>query len=142
MQSEQPQRHQHDEERGFTAIVCHGPRCGHDHGQAAVREFRGPVRRHRHGVLISAGCMLGHLSCHAWATSSGRPCTGTLLIVQHCSPERTPIGPAWWIGPLTTEDDIATVRRWLDTRDLSITALPARLRFRTTLSGGATATDN
>ncbi|RSM69657.1 hypothetical protein DMH04_45900 [Kibdelosporangium aridum] len=81
--------------------------------------------------------MLGRLSCHALAIRSGEPCTGTLLVVQPCLPDRTPSGPAWWIGPLTTQDDIETVRRWLDDPVLSITTLPARLRFHTTGSDDA-----
>lgn len=125
-------------DRGFTAVVCHGSACGRRHGDAVVTGLRECVRRHPHGVLVSGGCLLGPLGCHALSTSGTRP-AGSLLLVQPCSRDRNPVGPSLWIGPLATQDDIAAVCHWLDTGDLSTIALPAHLRFRARLAGrGAT----
>jgi hypothetical protein len=98
-----------------------------------VAGLRECVRRNRHGVLVSAGCLLGRLGCHALGVSGRR--AGALVVVQRCSPDRAPIGPALWIGPLSTVEDVATVCRWLDAGDLTSTNLPARLRFLAALAG-------
>ncbi|GLY64800.1 hypothetical protein [Amycolatopsis taiwanensis] len=120
----------------FTAVVCQGTACGHEHGRSVVDGLRGCVRRQRHGVLVSTGCLLGRLGCHALGRSA-RP-AGALLVVQPCSVDRQPFGLPIWIGPLSGEDDLAAVRRWLDTAHLDPARLPAGLRFRAALAGRAT----
>jgi hypothetical protein len=91
------------------------------------------VRRNRHGVLVSTGCLLGRLGCHALGVSARR--AGPLVVVQRCSPDRTPTGPAVWIGPVSTAEDVTIVCRWLDAGDLTSIALPARLRFGAAVAG-------
>ena len=97
---------------------------------AGLREC---VRRSGHGVLISAQCLLGRLGCHALGVSGHR--AGPLVVVQRCSPDRTPDRPALWIGPLSSTEDITELCRWLDAGELTSTNLPARLRFRATVAG-------
>lgn len=130
----------HNRTHPFTAILCHGPACGPDPepDEGPLGALRECVRRNRHGVLISAGCLLDRLTCRTVAGTAQRP-AGPLLVVQPCRNDRSPIGPAHWLGPLSTPDDIAAVCRWLDAGDLSILALPAHLRFRTTIARHATA---
>jgi hypothetical protein len=98
-----------------------------------VAGLRECVRSNGHGVLISAECLLGRLGCHALGVSGHR--AGPLVVVQRCSPDRTPTGPALWIGPLRTTGDIAELCRWLDAGELTSTNLPARLRFRAAVAG-------
>jgi hypothetical protein len=133
MRPEDTHRHRHGAHHAFTAIVCRDPDCARPHSEALVVGLRECVRRNRHGVLVSAGCLLGRLGCHALGVSGRR--AGTLVVVQRCSPDRTPIGPALWIGPVSTAEDVATVCHWLDAGDLTSTALPARLRFGATVAG-------
>lgn len=112
----------------FTAVVCNGNGCGRQHGELVLRGLRESIRRCRHGVLVSAGCLLGPLGCHA-LRHSGRP-KGAMLVVQPCSVQREPTGAPLWVGPLATADDVATVCRWLEAGDLHVRGLPAHLRFR------------
>lgn len=125
--------------RPFTAVVCQGRACGREHGQLVVDGLRDCIRGHRHGVLMSAGCLLGRLGCHALRVGGVRRTAGALLLVQPCSPDREPIGPSLWVGPLAGDDDVAAVRRWLDTGDLRTTRLPEHLRFRVSVRGRGTA---
>ena len=117
----------------YTAIACRGPDCERPHNETILAGLRECVRRNGYGVLVTAGCLLGRLGCHALGVSGRR--AGTLVVVQRCAPDRRPIGPALWIGPLSTAEDLASVCRWLDTGDLTSTTLPAPLRFRATLAG-------
>jgi hypothetical protein len=127
-----------DIDRGFTALVCHGKACG-GHHETIVSGLRECVHRHPHGVLVSAGCVLGRLGCHALATSCPRRPAGTLVVVQPCSVDRDPIGPALWIGPVAVAEDVAAVCRWLDAGHLYTIMLPVHLRFRSVIAGfGAT----
>jgi hypothetical protein len=113
----------------FTAVVCHGRACGREYGQSVVDGLRDCVRRHRHGVLMSAGCLLGRIGCHAFAVGAVGRTAGALLMVQPCSTDRAPVGPALWVGPLANDNDVLAVRRWLDAGDLRTGRLPAHLRF-------------
>lgn len=117
----------------FTAAVCHGPACGHEHGTAVVDGLRGCIRRQRHGVLVSTGCLLGRLGCHTLGSGAHHP-AGALLVVQPCSVDRQPVGHPIWIGPMSNEDDLATVRHWLDTGDLDPARLPPSLHFQPALA--------
>lgn len=119
------QRRQHSSEHGFTAAVCHGMACGRHHGEATVNGLRGCVRRHPHGVLVSTGCLLGRVGC--LARTAGRP--GSLLLVQPCLADRTPLGPAVWIGPVATAEEVAAVCHWVDSGGLRSSALPTHLHF-------------
>jgi hypothetical protein len=78
---------------------------------------------------MSAGCLLGRIGCHAFAVGGVGPTAGALLMVQPCSTDRAPVGPALWVGPLANDDDVVAVRRWLDAGDLRTGCLPAHLRF-------------
>jgi hypothetical protein len=67
--------------------------------------------------------MLGALAC---ATRPHGP--GTMVILQPCSIDRVPSGPARWIGPINDKNDIRTVRNWLEQGQWDCRALPHRLR--------------
>ena len=71
--------------------------------------LRDCVRRHPHGVLMSAGCVLGAIGCRAAAVADGR--RGPLLVVQPCTVDRDPHGPAIGVGPVTGDEDVTAVRR-------------------------------
>lgn len=94
--------------------------------------MRDCIRQCRHGVLVSAGCLLGPLGCHARAHAVAP--TGPLVLVQACSAEREPVGTPLWVGPVLTDADVVAVRRWLANGELTATGLPARLRFRATIA--------
>jgi hypothetical protein len=55
--------------------------------------------------------------------------TGSLLLVQPCLTDRTPLGPAMWLGPVATAEDVAAVWHWLDVGGLRPSRLPAQLDF-------------
>jgi hypothetical protein len=118
----------------FTAAVCHGSACGREHGESVVAGLRDCIRRHPHGVLVSTGCLLGRLGCQALGGGTGRP-AGALLIVQPCTVERRPAGLPIWVGPLSSEDEVAAVRHWLQTARLDSHLLPPGLEFRRALAG-------
>jgi len=110
----------------FTVVVCDGGFCG-EHGRSVVEGLRDCVRGHPHAMLVSAGCLLGRAGCHAFAAGRGN---GALVMVQPCTIERRPVGPALWAGPVADDADLADLLRWLDGGDLRAALLPARLRFR------------
>lgn len=59
---------------GFTAVVCHGRRCGgHAAGSRVIDGLRTVVRACPHGVLVSASCPLGRLTCAAVHTCLPAP---------------------------------------------------------------------
>lgn len=97
-----------------------------------VDGLRECIRQCRHGVLVSAGCLLGPLACHARAGAVAQ--AGPLVLVQRCSTDREPVGAPLWVGPIVTEADVLAVRRWLVGGELTVTDLPAHLRFRATLA--------
>lgn len=123
-------------EQPFTVVVCRGNACGHARAQAVIDGLRASIRRHPHAVLMSADCVLGPVSCHASAVAAQR--SGPLLLVQDCTEDRVPQGPAWWVGPVTDPEDIAAVRHWLDNGHPHTAGLPPHLYFRS----GATAARN
>lgn len=115
------------DEHPFAAVVCHGPVCGHTRARTVVDGLRDSIRRHRHAVLVSAGCVLGPIQCHASAVTGCR--CGPVLVIQDCTEERVPQGPAIWVGPVTDDDDLTAVRRWLDSGHPRTGQLPSRLHF-------------
>ena len=125
---------------GFTAVVCRGTACGTEHGDTAVRVLGECVRHHPHAMLISMGCLLGRIGCRA-LTTNGQRRAGSLLAVQPCRADRSPVGPAVWIGPLASAEDVAEVCQWLYAGDLRPIALPARLHWLGQVAGNRGATN-
>jgi hypothetical protein len=70
--------------------------------------LRSAIRRCPHGMLVVTECLLGELTC-----AGRRSSDGVLVIVQPCSSERTPSGPAVWVGPIRDQSDARTVCDWL-----------------------------
>jgi hypothetical protein len=105
--------------RAFTLVVCAG--CRTDTGFDLLGELRPLIRTCPRGMLVSAGCLLGPLSC------AGRG-PGAVVVLQPCAGDRTPRGPARWIGPIADHEDAATLRSWIAAGRWNLDALPARLR--------------
>jgi hypothetical protein len=108
-------------DRAFTIIVCSC--CAAEPGLSVLQELGESIRRCQHGILVSAQCLLGKLTC---ATPTGRP--GTLVLFQPCSKNRSPIGLPRWIGPISNPTDVEAVRAWLERGDWDIATLPQRLQ--------------
>ena len=111
-------------EPGFTAVACRSEGCGHG-DPATVAEglfaaLRTAVRDSRHGVLVSAGCLLGQSVCGARATAP-------VVLVQPCDTERRPVGLGVRIGPLRTVADAEALVAWLRSGDLDPALLPAHV---------------
>jgi hypothetical protein len=109
---------------GFTAVVCRSAACGRgDSGTVAEELFaalRDTVRRTRHGVLVSSGCLIGPSACRTRAPAP-------FVLVQPCDPERRPRGSAVHVGPLRTRADVETLVTWLRDGRLDAGLLPAHL---------------
>lgn len=108
-------------DRAFTVIVCSC--CAAEPGLSVLQELRESIRRCQHGMLVSAPCLLGKLTCAARTDGSG-----TMVLLQPCSTDRSPVGPPRWVGPITNPADAEAVRAWLERGDWDIDTLPQRLR--------------
>jgi len=108
---------------GFTALSCVAARCGVGDpatvGAEMVDELRAVVRASAHGVLVSAGCVLG-------AACTARP-VAPVVLVQPCDDERRPTSCALVVGPLRTSADVAAFGAWLRAGDLDARLLPVHL---------------
>lgn len=112
----------------FTVVACHGGRCCPPAELPVTTELAAAVRRCPHGVLVVSGCQLGSTLCLAWRHRSS-PLPGTVLVVQPCvAADRQPRGPAIWLGPVRTQQDLTTVCHWLEGGQLDRQTLPAHLR--------------
>lgn len=109
---------------GYTALSCVAPRCGTGDaatvGAEVVAALREAVRRSEHGVLVSAGCVLGPAVCAARAVAP-------VVVVQPCDEERRPTSCALLVGPLRTAEDVAALGTWLRAGDLDPRLLPPHL---------------
>lgn len=112
-------------ETGFTAVVCQ--HCNTDAELPMLQSLRDTIRRCPHGVLLTSGCILGHLWCRAIRSRTPR-LAGPIVLVQPCTTERRPIGPAIPVGPLRTLEDLTALGRWLERAPHRNHGLPARLR--------------
>ena len=114
-------RHQ----QGFTVAACRDRHC--NAAELPVLDDLGAaVRRCPHGMLVSCGCLLGPVMCRAWH-HRGPPTPGAFVLVQACTVNRRPQGPAIPLGPLRNRRDLAAVSRWLESGQLHPDELPARL---------------
>ena len=108
-------------DRPFNVIVCSC--CATESGLAVLQELGESIRRCRHGILVSAPCLLGKLTCAARTDGPG-----TMVLLQPCSTDRSPLGPPRWVGPITNPADAEAVRTWLERGRWDIDTLPQRLR--------------
>lgn len=108
-------------DRAFNLVVCTS--CVTGQYLSVLDELRGVIRRCPHGVLVSAGCLLGPLTC---ASRPDGP--GALVVLQPCSIDRSPMGPPIWVGPINDRADVADLRAWVQRGEWSLGALPWHLR--------------
>lgn len=113
---------------GYTLLACCGSGCEAHPRRGDVEEsVRDIVRRSSHGVLVmSSGCVLGTLLCRTCGPGSGRV-HGTVALVQPCTAERKPTGPAVPVGPLSSVDHLIALLRWLRGVELTAATLPRQL---------------
>lgn len=107
--------------RAFNVVVCTS--CAAEPVVSTLAELRSTISRCRHGVLVRATCILGSLTCASRPTG-----TGAMVVLQACSNDRSPIGPALWIGPIEDGDDVRALCEFLECGDWDVDALPDRLR--------------
>ena len=107
--------------RPFTVALCTSCTAGPE--LALAEELRATIRRCKHGVLVTTACMLDPLTC---AARPHRP--GTIVILQPCSVDRVPSGPACWIGPINDKTDVRALVDWLEQGEWDYRAPPDRLR--------------
>jgi hypothetical protein len=117
-------------DRPFTVIVCSC--CATEPGLSVLQELGETIRRCQHGILVSAPCLLGKLTC---AVRTDRP--GTLVLFQPCSKDRSPVGLPRWIGPISNPTDVEALRAWLERGDWNVDSLPQRLRSQLNSRGAA-----
>ena len=107
--------------RPFTVILC--TTCTAKPGLGLLETLRAAVRSCEHGVLVTTACLLRPLTCAAHPHRAG-----AMVILQPCSVDRGPSGPAHWIGPINDTNDTRAVRDWLQRGQWDDHTLPERLR--------------
>jgi hypothetical protein len=117
--------------RPFTVIVCTG--CAADRDLSVIDELRPAIRRCPHAMLVTAGCMLGPLTCASRPTGCG-----VMAVVQPCTDDRVACGPPHWIGPITDSGEAAALRDWLELGRWENTPVPRELGRHQFWTRGAT----
>lgn len=108
----------------FTIAICGS--CGAGPAAQLLQMLRASIRRCPNGMLVTTECLLGHLTC------ATRPAhEGVMLLLQPCSIERTPTGPAQWMGPVNDTADTRAVCEWLEQGNWERRTLPDHLRAET-----------
>ena len=105
----------------FTVAICTS--CAAEPAERLLPMLRASIRRCPHGMLVTTGCLLGHLTC---ATRPSQQ--GVLLLLQPCSTQRIPTGPAQWMGPVNDTEDARALCDWLEHGNWERHTLPAHLR--------------
>ena len=108
----------------FTIAVCTS--CAAAPATPLLQMLRASIRRCRHGMLVTTECLLGHFTC-----ATRPPHEGVMLLLQPCSPQRTPTGPAQWVGPVSDTADARAVCEWLEQGNWQRHTLPDHLRAET-----------
>jgi hypothetical protein len=108
-------------DRAFTLIMC--TCCEATPGLPVLQKLRNSIRRSRHGILVTAPCLLGKLACTAHTDGPG-----IMVLLQPCSDDRSPVGPPRWVGPVTNAADVEALRAWLERGKWHIGTLPRRLQ--------------
>ncbi|WP_210592257.1 hypothetical protein [Streptomyces sp. GESEQ-35] len=97
---------------GFTAAVCRADDgCGAADEQV-LEALRAATRQVPCGLLVATGCLGRHLYCpHQQGNQVAR--AGHRVVVQPCTQDRTPLGPAFAFGPLTDPAQAEDLATWL-----------------------------
>ena len=106
--------------RGFTLVVCVG--CTAPPDNSWLTELRAIVRLFPHGMLVSTPCLLGLNFC------ATRPGGGAIAMLQPCLADRSPSGPARWVGPILDDTDLGELGDWIRRGQWSLRTLPVRLQ--------------
>src|ERR1700758_2305021 len=77
--------------RPFTVVLCTS--CAAKSELGVLEALRAAVRRCGHGVLVTTECMLGALACATLHNGAGG-----MVVLQPCSVDRPPSGPAHGSG--------------------------------------------
>lgn len=97
---------------GFTAAVCRAENgCGAADGRV-LEALRGATQRVPFGVLVATGCLGRHLRC-PHHEGNQVPRTGHRVVVQPCTRDRKPLGPAVAFGPLMDPTQAEALAVWL-----------------------------
>jgi hypothetical protein len=107
-------------QRPFTVALC--TRCGSGADTSLLEHLRATIRVCHQGILVTTGCLLGDLAC-----ASRGAHTGAVLMLQPCTIERRPLGPARWIGPIDADADVVAVCRWIESGQWGLDGLPEGL---------------
>ena len=105
----------------FTVVICRN--CAAQPAEQLLQMLRASIRRCPHAMLVTTGCLLGHLTC---ATRQSHK--GMILLLQPCSTHRVPTGPAHWMGPVVDTADARALCDWLEQGNWQSRPLPVRLR--------------
>src|ERR1700730_2426152 len=105
----------------FIVAIC--TNCAAEPSERLLQMLRASIRRCPHGMIMTPACLLGHLTC---ATRPSQQ--GVLLLLQPCSTQRIPTGPAQWMGPVHDTEDARAARAWLEQGNWERRTLPAHLR--------------
>lgn len=97
---------------GFTAAVCRTEGgCGAADGRV-LEALRAAIRQTPYGVLVTTGRLGRHLHC-PHHEGNLVPRAGHRVVVQPCSRDRAPLGPALAFGPLTDPAQAEDLAEWL-----------------------------
>jgi hypothetical protein len=96
----------------FTVAICTS--CAAEPPERLLPMLRASIRSCPHGMLVTTGCLLGRLTC---ATRPSQQ--GVLLLLQPCSTQRIPTGPAQWMGPVNDTEDARALCDWFGARQLA-----------------------
>lgn len=107
--------------RGFTVVVC--TQCESDHVLPVLAALGSVVTRCPHGMVVRANCLLGLLTCASRPTGGG-----VMVVLQPCSLERIPTGPAIWLGPADSPEDVSALSDFVERGLWEFDELPDRLR--------------
>ncbi len=107
-------------QRPFTVALC--TRCGSAPDASLLEHLRATIRVCHQGILVTTGCLLGDLACASRGAHSG-----AVVMLQPCTIERRPLGPARWIGPIDADADVIAVCRWIVSGQWGLDGLPERL---------------
>lgn len=94
----------------FTVVVCAG--CGA--ADTSVLDALGAVvRDSAGGMLVSTPCLLGP---HCQVRRGG----GAVVMLQPCWPDRSPVGPAHWVGPIAGSAQLVELCDWIRQGDWDV----------------------